>query len=245
MTVRNLRKMYKLADADDYREGCLAYERYHIVMQAYADEYNVPLDRTIAAFCALSPNNDYYGNLRSLASVLQGYRDNVPLAHIKVSTYRHCRDRAYSYVTGAVVFLDQSKGPKIRAFYHNLLNPASNRYVTVDGHMVAAWRAEELTMKQAIVRTRKEYTTISDGIKRLARREGLIPNQAQAIMWFARKRTRNIKYDPNVNMFGDATDKWRTLVLPSEAGPYPVDPEQLNIIEEPTLITNTNQLNLL
>lgn len=220
MSGRNLRHMYGLADEDDLREGKLAYERYNAVMREFADVYDAPLDRTLAAFCALSPNNDYYGNLRSLASVLHGVRHGVPCDRITVSTYKHCRDRAYLYVTGERCFLSTAKGPKIRAFYHNILDPTDTAHVTIDGHMKAAYEGRAMTMKEAIVRTKGEYQRISDAAKRLARREGLIPNQLQATIWFARKRTERVKYNAQLGLFDDPSDKWGTLVRANEAPPY-------------------------
>lgn len=220
MTGRNIRRIYAQADEDDIREGKLAYWRYHGVIKAFADEYDAPVDRALAAFCALSPNNDYFGNLRSLASVLQGVRDGIPCDRVTVSTYKHCRDRAYSYVTGETSFLGKSKGLKIRSFYHNILDPDDRRHVTIDGHMKAAYEGRNMTMKEAIIRTKGEYFRIADATKRLARNEGLIPNQLQAIVWFARKRTQRVKYNPQLNLFGDPSDKWGTVVHVDQAPPY-------------------------
>lgn len=220
MSGRNLRRMYDLADEDDRREGRLAYWRYNAVMREFADVYDAPLDRTLAAFCALSPNNDYYGNLRSMASVLWAVQHDIPCDRVTVSTYNHCRDRAYSYVTGETSFLGKSKGPKIRAFYHNILDPDDRTHVTIDGHMKAAYEGVDMTMKEAIVRTKGEYKRIRDATMRLARLEGLVPNQLQATIWFARKRTRNIKYNPQLGLFDDPSDKWGTIVRAADALPY-------------------------
>lgn len=221
MSVRNLRVMYRNADADDIREGKLAYSRYNQVMRNFADHYGNTLEQTTAAFCALSPNNDYYGNLRSLASVLQGVQQGTPLQSITVSTYKHCRDRAHGYASGAVSFVGTVKGLKIRSFYFNIIDPSDAQHVTIDGHMKAAYVAQRLTMKQALIRGPVEYREIVAAAKRLAKSEGLIPNQLQAIIWFARKRTERVKYDPQLDMFqNDTSDKWRTLVAVKDALPY-------------------------
>lgn len=220
MTGRNLRAMYELADADDRREGLLAYGRYNEVLRGFAEHYGQPFDRTVAAFCALSPNNDYLGNLRSLASVLAGVSCGKPCDAITVSTYKHCRDRAYKYVTGDAVFETSVRGPKILSFYRNILDPTDRKYVTIDGHMKAAYVGERLTMKEAIIRAHKEYDRIADATKRLARSEGLLPNQIQATIWFARKRTQRIKYNAQLSLFGNPEDKWGTFVDVSDAPPY-------------------------
>lgn len=219
MTLANLRTMFDRADADDYAEGCLAYQRYNIVMSQLAAKYDMPLDRVTAAFCALSPNNDYVGNLRSLVTLLHACRfDKDPYTQT-ISTYRHCRDRAILYLTGERSFEATVKGKKIRAFYFNILNPFDPIPVTVDGHISAAWQGKALTMREAIIKP-KLYEVVADDVRTLARQCGLIGNQVQAIIWFARKRTMRIKYDPQLDLLRDTSDKWRTLYEIDQLRPY-------------------------
>lgn len=217
--TRHLRKMYEQADDIDRAEGTLAYRRYHEVIQMFADRYDAPFDRTLAAFVALSPNNDYFGNLRSLASVLHVWQKRHPQEWATVSTYNHCRKRAWRYLIGDAEFLDVVKGPKIRAFYHNIMDPDCPKHVTIDGHMACAYRGVDLPMKEVLIRA-GEYKRMADRVKRLARELGLIPNQLQATIWFARKRTRQIKYEPQLDMFRSPDDVWRTIITPDEARPY-------------------------
>ncbi|MEM1149226.1 MAG: hypothetical protein AAGI03_01515 [Pseudomonadota bacterium] len=220
---RNLRQFFDLADHIDRAEGLVAYSRYHQVMRDLADAYDSTLPRTLAAFCALSPNNDYVGNLRSTASVLAGVKDGVDPGDIVVSTYKHCRDRAYQYATGEAQFLGHARGPKIRAFYRNILDPHDWEPVTIDGHMKAAFEGKPLTMKEAIVRSAREYDVIANETRRLANRLGLLPNQLQAIIWFARKRVLRIKFEPQISLFARTDDLWATLVSPSEVPPFPFE----------------------
>jgi hypothetical protein len=217
--IANLEAMLALADGIDRREGKLAYSRYNALMLTIADEFQIELPKIVAAFVALSPNNDYVGNLRSLVTVLRGIREGREKDAIKVSTYKHCRDRAYWYLTGRFEFLQQAKGPKIRNFYFNITEPFNPEFVTIDGHISALWQGRALTMKQAIIR-RRDYKTIADALKELAASVGLIANQLQATLWFARKRTFNIKYDSQFDLFDAADDRWRTMQRLSEIRPY-------------------------
>ena len=196
MSERNLELMFERADDVDFEEGKLAYFRYNELMQRIARKYNYPLARVVAAFVSLSPNSDYTGNLRSLISLLEGIAAGVPCDQITVSTYKHCRDRAHAYVLADREFLKLTHGQKVLSFYHNVMTPEDNRYVTVDGHVVAAWRGQNLTMNEAILRKKRDYVEIADAIKRLAFRRYLLPNQYQAVLWFARKRSLGIRYDP-------------------------------------------------
>ncbi len=214
MSYDHLRALLDKADAIDLRDGMSAYSTYHKVIENFALAYGAKFEPTLAAFCALSPQNDYYGNLRSLASVLSAVQHSIPVENVIVSTYSHCRNRAYSYLTGSADFLSSVKGLKIRAFYANILDPADPIPVTIDGHMVCAWRGINVPMKAASVRP-SEYDEIAKATRELADDLKLIPNQLQAIIWLTRKRLERIKYNPQLKLFGDDI-----RILPMDAPPY-------------------------
>lgn len=211
--------MWQKADDVDRREGALAYGRYNALLGAVAAHYDFEFEPTVAAFAALSPNNDYLGNLRSLVSVLSGIRRGRSAEEITVSTYKACRNRAYRYATSEVSFRDTVRGPKIRAFYFNILDPQDRRHVTVDGHIVAAYRAHPGTMKENLIRP-KDYDRVARTIKRLASREKLIPNQVQATIWFTRKRLLNVIYDAQGDLFRSPDDQWKTMMRVDTIRPY-------------------------
>lgn len=194
--------MFNQADAHDIEEGKSAYPGYRVIMCELADTYSTPLDRVTAAFVSLSPNSDYIGNLRSTITVLKGIKRGTPVDRITTSSYGHCRDRAYAYATGQADFLSKTKGLKILNFYHNIMDPEDSRWVTVDGHVCAAWRNDHtLTMKDALLKGVGEYREIKSAVQRLAFKEGLIPNQYQAILWMARKRILKVKWSPQMELF--------------------------------------------
>lgn len=201
MSEANLRALLAQANADDRAEGMVAYARYHHVMAEISRRFSLPLDRTVAVFVSLSPNSDYIGNLRSTVSVAAGVFHGVPMSQVQVSTYRHCLARAWAYAHGEADFLDRTKGPKVRAFYHNVLDPTDYRHVTIDGHMTAIWRGEDLTMRQALLYSRKEYDEVANAIKRIAFSMALVPCELQAILWHARKRIKAIKYSPQLSIW--------------------------------------------
>lgn len=222
MSRANLERMFARADADDLREAAQAYFRYHRLMREIADAYTQPFERTVAAFAALSPNNDYVGNLRSLVSVLDGIKAGAPLESIVVSTYKHCRDRAYSYLVGAEQFPQRTTGLKILNFYMNIIDPTDLRWVTIDGHMCAAYRGDDAaTMKDAIVRSRAEYEEIAFVVKECARAHFMLPHQYQAAIWFARKRTLRVRFDAQINLFRPRDDLWQISHPVAELKPYP------------------------
>lgn len=227
MSVKHLKSMWDQRDETDHNEGLVAYERYNRVMGWFAVHYGYPVGEVTSAFVALSPNSDYHGNLRSLASVLDGYRKGVPLDRITVSTYNACRDRAYSYMGGVIDFHVAVKGLKIRSFRDNIVRHDRSPLVTVDGHMILAWHGVEGTMKDAakLMKRPAEYRRIAADIVDLAVAEDLAPCQAQAILWLTRKRVMAVKYDAQLSFFRASDDAHKTLCRPEDYLPYPMKQE--------------------
>lgn len=216
----NLYGLLERATPEDITEGSLAYERYHTTLQRFARYYGFGIVPTTEAFAALSPNNDYHGNLRSLAGVLDHVRhgrDGKP----RVSTYGACAERAISYVRGDVSFVDTVKGQKITAFRHNLLYPATSKEVTVDGHMYLAWSAKTGTMKDAAAGiSSKLYAQIARDVAHLAKTRKMLPHQMQAVLWITRKRSLDIKMPKQPSLFNGFDDLGLADVRPEDYLPY-------------------------
>ena len=215
----NLVDLYLEADHIDRHEGKQAFVKYHSMLNDISKKYNSNFNATVAAFCALSPSSDYLGNLRSLVSVLEGLNNGLTPEKIKTSSYNHCKERAISYLTGGE-FVTEKRGLKILNFYFNIIEPGNPSYVTIDGHMVAAFLGDEsMTMKQAKI-SRSEYSHIVLYVKLLAKKIDILPNQLQAILWFTRKRLYRIKYQPNFDLFNDKDDNWGITVDVDAIKPY-------------------------
>lgn len=221
MSIDNLRLWYARADTIDRQEGQLAYPRYNAVMRALSQRFDFPLPLVTAAFVSLSPNNDYMSNLRSVVTVLYAIRQGHTIDQCQVSTYRHCLTRAWAYVTGEADFEDRTKGPKVMSFYRNILDPSDPSWVTVDGHIHACWQDKHLTMKDAVIGSSRRYFEIVTSVQLMAHEVGMVPNALQAALWFARKRTLGILFNPQGDVFYEADDRWRTLVDVAQMPPYP------------------------
>lgn len=219
--VKNIMRVMNAADVNDINEGRLSYFRYNEVLTNLADYYGVPFDKTVAVFAALSPNSDYQGNLRSAASVLKGFIEGVDVELIRVTSYNHCRDRAFSYL-GGVDFLATVTGKKIRSFYRNILNPMDPDPVTIDGHAVNIWRGRRAGNLRQVASGHFNYETVTVDYRTVAARVGLLPNQVQAITWFTWKRIHNIFYPGGqLEFFADrSADLWRTIQDPADIVPY-------------------------
>lgn len=219
MSKENIIKVYEQVDAIDRDEGLMAYARYHESLEWYARKYHIPIERVVGAFSALSPNNDYVKNLRSLVTLLEGMRWGADVEDCTVSTYKACRWRAWQYLHG-LDFLKATKGHKTRNFYRNILDPSDPEPVTIDGHMACVHIGKKMTMKE-VVRTRFKYQLVAVDFLDVARYVGLLPNQLQAMLWFTWKRINNVIYSPQLDMFRE-NNQWGSLVDPADIHPFPI-----------------------
>ncbi len=209
----NLMLMLDQRDDHDHKEGKTAYPRYRTMLKSLHNRYPMyAFESVVAAFCALSPNNDYIGNLNSLLTLMKHHSDSVAPERIKISTYDHCKDRAIKYLEGED-FDAPGRGLKTLNFYHNICDPSSDKWVTIDGHMVATYMGQDnMVMKDALV-GRAKYREIADATNRVAEDMGVLPNQVQAMIWFTRKRILGIKYQPTADMFSNMEDdRWGIIV---------------------------------
>lgn len=217
-SAANLEAAFLQHDPIDYESGLMAYKQYNRLMQMLADKYYCSIEQVTAVFVSTSPNNDYMNNLRSTVSILEGWKNGDPLERITISTYHHCRTRAWKYLTGEWDFWTKTKGPKIKSFYKNIIDPSSHEHVTIDGHMVGAWAGRRILMKE-VAHTRFNYETIANDAKSVAKMYGLVPCELQAIIWFAWKRFHQVVYNENLNLFGD---HWGLEIDPTLIKPFPL-----------------------
>lgn len=217
--IQHIERVYQRVDQLDYREGMRAYPSYRATLSRLADRYEVPLPRVVASFAALSPNNDYVGNLRSTVTLLEGFTSGWSLDKINVSTYRACATRAWAFLSGNIEFLETTKGKKTRAFYQNILDPADPEPVTIDGHMLGLWFGQRLTMKEA-VRKRIKYDDVAADFRAYASDVKILPNQLQAMLWFTWKRINHVIFRPQLSLFR-THDQWGLDLQPEEIRPFP------------------------
>ena len=212
----NLRNVFKKADEIDYESGRVAYYKYQVLMKSLAKQYGCTIEQATAVFVSTSPNNDYKKNLRSTVSILYGLKHGIPENRIRISTYNHCRKRALSFLNGTD-FLKVTRGPKIRSFFKNIVNPEDpSKPVTVDGHVIGAWSGKKILMKDAAV-SNFNYEDIAGAMRKLADHAGLEPCQFQAIIWFTWKRIHRTVFDQNLDLFGD---HWGLDVDPTKIRPF-------------------------
>lgn len=155
------------------------YLKQHETAKELSKKYFVPLDRVCAAMAVLSPGIPWSQLLESIERLvsgkvfgLQGYGQNIVKAH--------------KLILGEPVE-EILKGPKVTNFYHNILEPFNDNYITIDAHMYSCWIGKRVTIKHC-----PEIKDIYDFILKDLRIAADVrlekPTVFQAIVWMEHRR---------------------------------------------------------
>ena len=203
--IDNLYALFGRATVRERAESGQAYFRYHRILKEIALATGFPTATAAAVFSALSPNNDYLGNLRDARKMLEAARAGKQIADFSVSTYGHNKRKAWDVVQGMDP-LQAIIADKTRNFYLNLAFPDDPEPVTVDGHMFWAWhgRRGRVTGHKvkgdgvptnrlgAAAMNSRLYQEIADAVRQIAQHHGLLGHQVQSIIWHAYRQQHNI-----------------------------------------------------
>ena len=140
-----------------------------------SDMYNVPLIKVAGIMSALSPNNTFASNVKSLENFLKFKGD------CKVATYGNQKIKALAILnSGDDITVEEIKkilgGLKTQAFFDNIYRPESSQDVTID-----LWMIRHFGIQGSL--TPKRYRDASNKIKVLAKQLNLLPHQVQAKLW--------------------------------------------------------------
>lgn len=202
--VRNLLCLFDSATAREIASARASYPRYNTIVTLIAASIGYPTRIACGVFAALSPNNNYLGNLRNTRTLLEAHRDHLPLTGFKVNTYNPNKAKAWAIAEGADPDIIL-KGLKTNAFYHNVFDPTDPRHVTVDGHIYWAWSGKRGRLQGPrkldksinhlpVAPTLKPglYHEIADSVRLVGEARGCIGNEAQAVIWQTYRRVHNI-----------------------------------------------------
>lgn len=171
----------------------------HDRLAAAAISKHIPRERMFGIFAALSPNNDEDGN----------FRDAYNLCHWltrggskpSFNSYGANVTKASKIFTGEPPYKVLG-GNKVRAYYANIECPVDPIPVCVDGHMKSVWLGQRVLLKSREANiSDSQYAMIADDIRHVARKEGLLGNQVQAICWLAWKRIHRIRFNPQMKLW--------------------------------------------
>lgn len=185
MTTRNVTKAFRLASPADIADGMSWYD--------YARDYAASLDsnveRAAGVIAALSPQQSWPVNKRMAAEFYDGRRNVHTAPNVS---------KAERILQGEPP-LDILGGPKVRAFYTNIMGMDTHEAVTIDRHaiMVCEGRVIAGDSLKAYFGARRNRQYVSEYVqasKILSKETGtyMTPAQIQAITWVWWRRNHAI-----------------------------------------------------
>lgn len=179
--------VWEQANDLDVSRGEASWLRYNELTSKIAKKHGFKARVGAAVFAALSPNNDYYGNVRDVDRLLSGVREGKSASEIRVSTYHPNKEKAWRIATGNDP-LEEIVALKTRNFFLNVADPADPEPVTVDGHMHNMWLDARGVSLQTHSLSPKRYHEIAGDIRLAAKYVNIVPCIFQAITWQSWRR---------------------------------------------------------
>lgn len=167
--MHNLEWILRTASTADY-DSRHWYRRAAAACQNLGQAHAIGTGSACGIVAALSPRLPWDINIREAEHVIKGRASRALGASI-IKARRILAGESPDTVLG---------GLKVRAFYANLYNPEDTYYVTVDVWAARAWYGN-LSYNKGL--TAAVYNRIADDYRELARAEGLLPSEVQAIIW--------------------------------------------------------------
>lgn len=194
--INNILSVFSSASETDRQNGENWYFDANSEARKLAREYKVPVSTVSGVLAALSPNQSWANNLTGARKALEAYSLGKSPEDVSIPTYPRNKIKAWKLLKGEPV-RDVLRGPKVTAFYKNIVAPWSSTSVTVDGHAYNIWRGERVALKDGGIPNLDKagrYEAIEADYKAAARQLGLKPWQVQAVTWKTWRRLHNIHY---------------------------------------------------
>jgi len=181
----NLNRVYSQRIAQSFKRldpwnvdwGAAWYREAHTEAVKLGEEHGIGTDKAAAILAVLSPGAKWEHNIEDARAVcIDGWA-------AVVTTYPANKEKALNILKSSnhTQFV---RGKKVRAFYENINYPGSSAAVTLDRHMLRfLLRTEDNKELCKVFASPKRYERLAEEIRRKAYREGLKPNQLQAMLW--------------------------------------------------------------
>lgn len=183
--VANISAVFENATDAQFDDGMAWYGNANAVACKIAADNDVSVEIAAGVISALSPRTHWSVNVAAAEYVISTnglYPESQSILHTN-------HVRALNILRGTHT-PDDWQGPKIKAFYANILG--DKNAVTIDTWaMVAAFNvsaddgSEEFGMLQVYVKRSGVYDMVADAYRIAARNYGIAPCEMQAIVWVA------------------------------------------------------------
>lgn len=187
--LAHLEYFMSIANDDHINNGLTFYNEAHDHCKKRALVHGLTVDQYVGGLAALSPGCYYQKNVIDIETVIT-YGDQVLIDdRLRVSTYGNNVHKCLKIIDGfdtAENVLANDRYKKVISFYHNIMDPFSADHVTVDVWGLRALVDPLLHKDKArnYCNTSRKYHECSRIYKTIAADHGLLPCQAQAIIWF-------------------------------------------------------------
>ncbi len=173
---RKINHIMAAVSDDTLHNGKEWYTNAHSEVESMSFRYGLTVQSIAGIVAVLSPGVRWRQNLRDAEHVIQ-YQEQAT-----VSTYPQNKIKALKILSGYDPFAVIG-GPKVTAFFINILDPKDENYVTIDRWILRALGIIGVREQKRVFDSEKQYNFIADVIRRKAKDNDMLPSQLQAVIW--------------------------------------------------------------
>lgn len=168
----------------------LWYARANATAGDYADKYNCSVEQACGVIAALSPGRNWDLNLVDADVFIRAWAAGDRGRDLpNVGSYGRRNIQKSARIMQGKPPLDVLGGLKVRAFYSCMIDPSNAVDVCVDRHAKSAAYGKRLAERQTVVR-KGEFPHLAEHYRKLANSVGVLPHQAQAVVWICWRSLR-------------------------------------------------------
>lgn len=183
----NLFRYYAMATDEELESGEQWYKDAHVLTKYAAHDLDVSHSVFVGVVAAISPMRSWDSNIGDAVDLVKYWQDTGETQSCPV----FCPVGRKPFETAQRIlesgdYVGILSGQKVTSFAHNILYPSDPSVVTIDSHAIRAWLGFDRgsTIKVA----RSVFLACEADYMQFAANLGMIPCDAQAIVWQVRKR---------------------------------------------------------
>lgn len=185
-TVKNrFLRLYDACDPSMLQEAQDWYAEARAAAEALRAGTSLSIEQTAGIIAVVSPRIQWTKNLTVAAQIVDEYSMGLEAHQSQAGAFQVNIEKAFRVASGDMSAIT---GPKVRAFYANILG--CEEQVTIDSWITVAargikWRKGEMGGGKKLAPTRTERPIIEAAIRAVAIARNTTPARAQAAVWCA------------------------------------------------------------
>lgn len=186
----NIAEIWDQHTSSDYNQGKQWYREANQFCSELAEKFQTTPVKTAGVLSALSPLKEWGLNKRITEDFFE-VAQTAPLSGWKRASHYFTQKRKAQLIFMAsnptTAQIDGVLGGlKTINFFNCINNPSSSDHVCIDRHMIRVAGVDNRSL------TEKQYLFLQKEYLNFANKVGMIPCHAQAILWVAYKRVKNV-----------------------------------------------------